>query len=43
MTCTCRPGRLCYAGSYSHGEVPVLVQAPDLEVVYTTTAWCPAH
>lgn len=34
-------GRLCYAGSYSHGEVPVLVQAPDLEVVYTTTACVP--
>lgn len=30
--------RLTYTGSYSHGEVPVLVQAPDADVVYTTSA-----
>lgn len=29
---------LLYAGSCSHGEVPILVQAPDTQVVYTTAA-----
>lgn len=35
-------GALVYAGSCAHGEVPVLVQAPDAEVVYTTSACVPA-
>jgi cellulose biosynthesis protein BcsE len=34
--------RLTYTGSCSHGEVPTLVQAPDADVVYTTTACVPS-
>lgn len=29
---------LTYSGSCAHGEVPILVQAPDAEMVYTTSA-----
>lgn len=35
-------GQLHYAGSCSQGEVPVLVEAPDAQVVYTTAACVPA-